>query len=218
MLPTPCDLALTDRQRMDVELAHGGAISKAWEERAAWTAVPLNPGDVLCFGSHLAHRSGPNQTTTRRAMIYATYHGRSDGLDLRQKYYSHRRENFPPENGKHGSHLRLAHLTSPQSALLVRITAKVTRHTRSPRPSCQRQQSSRKLQRFNLYIEEVNEQSGWSRRSYKPSGQFDKRIRSQLRRAQNIRSASPKHYRNTTTGLRLRAYLSTSREISRQGR
>jgi hypothetical protein len=148
-----CDLVLTDWQKIDVELAHGGAISKAWEERAEWTAVPLNPGDVLLFGSHLAHRSGPNRTTARRAMIYATYHGKGDGLDLRQKYYAHRRENFPPENGKHSEHFWLIYLTKPQSASQGRITVKATKHTHSPRPSCQRQQSSRRPRRCSLYIE-----------------------------------------------------------------
>jgi len=93
-----CIEVVPGSHKMDVELAHGGAISRPWEASHEWTAVPLHPGDVLLFGSHLAHRSGSNQTNTRRSMIYATYHGKSDGLDLRQKYYKHRRENFPPDH------------------------------------------------------------------------------------------------------------------------
>jgi ectoine hydroxylase-related dioxygenase (phytanoyl-CoA dioxygenase family) len=99
-LENGCIEVVPGSHKMDVELAHGGAISKAWEDDHEWTAVPLRPGDVLLFGSHLAHRSGPNRSSTRRSMIYATYHGKSDGEDLRQRYYKHRRENFPPDNGE----------------------------------------------------------------------------------------------------------------------
>ncbi|EXJ75417.1 uncharacterized protein A1O5_02113 [Cladophialophora psammophila CBS 110553] len=93
-----CIEVVPGSHRMDVELSHGGAISKAWENSQEWTKVPLRPGDVLLFGSHLAHRSGPNHTTSNRSSIYATYHGKSDGVDLRQRYYKHRRENFPPDH------------------------------------------------------------------------------------------------------------------------
>ena len=101
-LENGCIEVVPGSHKMDVALAHGGAISKSWEESHQWTPVPLHPGDVLLFGSHLAHRSGANRTTRRRSMIYATYHGKSDGEDLRQKYYKHRRENFPPDHGKSG--------------------------------------------------------------------------------------------------------------------
>ena len=86
--------------KMDVEFSHGGAISQAWQDSHEWTQVPLHPGDILLFGSHLAHRSGPNRTNSSRSMIYATYHGKNDGENLRQEYYRHRRENFPPDSGK----------------------------------------------------------------------------------------------------------------------
>ncbi|KAI1629766.1 hypothetical protein EDD37DRAFT_67117 [Exophiala viscosa] len=93
-----CIEVVPGSHEMDVELSHGGAISKAWEDSHEWTQVPLHPGDVLLFGSHLAHRSGPNRTNGSRSMIYATYHGKSDGENLRQEYYEHRRENFPPDH------------------------------------------------------------------------------------------------------------------------
>jgi ectoine hydroxylase-related dioxygenase (phytanoyl-CoA dioxygenase family) len=60
----------------------------------------LFPGDILFFGSHLEHRSGPNNTSKPRAMVYATYHGATDGSDLREKYYAHRRATFPPDHGE----------------------------------------------------------------------------------------------------------------------
>ncbi|KAL6251431.1 hypothetical protein RBB50_001640 [Rhinocladiella similis] len=93
-----CIEVVPGSHKMNVELSHGGAISQAWQDSHEWIKVPLHPGDVLLFGSHLAHRSGPNRTNTSRSMIYATYHGKSDGENLRQEYYRHRRENFPPDS------------------------------------------------------------------------------------------------------------------------
>jgi 2-aminoethylphosphonate dioxygenase len=75
----------------------GGHITREWEESQTWLPVPLAPGDMLIFGSHLAHRSGPNNSTRERAMIYATYSAKRDGTDLRERYYADRRDNFPPE-------------------------------------------------------------------------------------------------------------------------
>lgn len=86
--------------KMDVDLAHGGRIAESWIERNTWLPVPLAPGDVLLFGSHLAHRSGPNYTSSRRASLYATFSGKADGKDLREKYYAHRRIAFPPDHGE----------------------------------------------------------------------------------------------------------------------
>ncbi len=54
--------------------------------------------DILFFGSHLAHRSGPNKTPKPRAMVYATYAATAEG-NLRDKYYEHRRATFPPDHG-----------------------------------------------------------------------------------------------------------------------
>jgi ectoine hydroxylase-related dioxygenase (phytanoyl-CoA dioxygenase family) len=68
--------------KMDVELVNGGRISGRWAENHEREPVPLEPGDVLFFGSHLAHKSGPNRSTKRRTSLYATFHGKSDGLKL----------------------------------------------------------------------------------------------------------------------------------------
>jgi ectoine hydroxylase-related dioxygenase (phytanoyl-CoA dioxygenase family) len=54
---------------MNVELSHGGAISKTWEDAHEWTPVPLQPGDMLLFGSHLAHRSAANKTSQSRSSV-----------------------------------------------------------------------------------------------------------------------------------------------------
>lgn len=85
--------------RMNVELAEGGRISEGWERRHEWVPVPLAAGDMLLFGSHLAHRSAANATSASRSSVYATYHARADGEGLRERYYVDRRENFPPDHG-----------------------------------------------------------------------------------------------------------------------
>ncbi|KKK12542.1 hypothetical protein ARAM_003073 [Aspergillus rambellii] len=84
--------------KMDIEFAAGGRILPAWENAHEWVSVPLEPGDVLIFGSHLAHRSAENKTDKGRASLYATFYPRSQGEDLRERYYRHRMENFPPDH------------------------------------------------------------------------------------------------------------------------
>ena len=94
--------------RMNVDFAQGGRISTEWEAAHEWIPVPLQSGDVLIFGSHLAHRSVANSTDRPRASLYATFHAQSDGLDLRKQYYEHRRKMFPPDHGEcfHGIEAR----------------------------------------------------------------------------------------------------------------
>jgi ectoine hydroxylase-related dioxygenase (phytanoyl-CoA dioxygenase family) len=83
--------------KMNVDLANGGRLSEAWIAKHEWVPVLLEAGDILFFGSHLAHRSGPNRTAGRRASLYATYAAKRDGEDLRERYYAHRRIAFPPD-------------------------------------------------------------------------------------------------------------------------
>lgn len=93
-----CVEVVRGSHKMEVTFSTGGAITPSWESSHEWLPVPLEPGDLLIFGSHLAHRSGPNKTDTSRNSVYATYHGRSDGEDLRKKYYEDRRAKFPPDH------------------------------------------------------------------------------------------------------------------------
>lgn len=102
--------------KMDVVFQEGGKIHPDWEAVHEWVPVPLHPGksvfslwwmdvdlgsgDILFFGSHLAHRSGPNRTEKSRIMVYATYACETDGKYLREKYYEHRRIAFPPDHGR----------------------------------------------------------------------------------------------------------------------
>ena len=113
--------------RMDVELSHGGHISEAWENSQSWVSVPLERGDMLIFGSHLAHRSARNLTSAKRASLYATYHMRADGDDLRAKYYAHRRANFPPDHGKSSSTLQIFLLFLSECCMLIYFVTKRAR-------------------------------------------------------------------------------------------
>lgn len=51
-------------------------------------------GQVLIFGSYLAHRSAANNSSSDRKALYATYNRASEG-DLRTSYYEDRRKNWP---------------------------------------------------------------------------------------------------------------------------
>lgn len=95
-----CVEVVPGSHKMDVELVEGGAISQEWEKCHAWIPCELAPADLLIFGSHLAHRSAKNETDRSRASVYATYSRKSDGIDLRSRYYLDRRENFPPDHGE----------------------------------------------------------------------------------------------------------------------
>lgn len=145
--------------KMSVPLAEGegGRIDSAWEKQANWVQLPLRPGDIVLFGSHLAHRSAPNRSTTSRASIYATYHCKKDGLDLRERYYADRRVNFPPEYGK----LTLASVPCLNVTWL--IGALVCNHRKRSFPRLQRRHVPLRL---SLFLERQRR----SRRSSKLTG------------------------------------------------
>ncbi|EJT96646.1 PhyH-domain-containing protein [Dacryopinax primogenitus] len=80
----------------DIPLNKDHTIKKEWEDGHEWVPVPLDTGDMLIFGSFLAHRSGPNNSPHGRAAIYATYNAMSEGGDQHDDYYAHRRKIWPP--------------------------------------------------------------------------------------------------------------------------
>ncbi|KAM3547800.1 hypothetical protein MY1884_009436 [Beauveria asiatica] len=69
-------------------------IEKSWVESQTWTPVELEAGELLIFTSYLAHRSGPNTSSSDRRAIYATYNCASEG-DLHKGYYEHRKKEWP---------------------------------------------------------------------------------------------------------------------------
>ncbi|WFD00954.1 2-aminoethylphosphonate dioxygenase [Malassezia yamatoensis] len=82
--------------KMQVPIGDDNCIKSDWEKEQTWVPVALQPGDTLIFGSFLAHRSGSNNSSKRRAAIYATFNALSDGGDQRAAYYVKRRKEWPP--------------------------------------------------------------------------------------------------------------------------
>lgn len=99
--------------RMEVPLGADRCIEPAWVKSHNWTACDLHPGtnlesghvlvrhaysrnvgDILVFGSYLAHRSGANTSSTDRRAIYATYNCAAEG-DLHDEYYVDRQKLWP---------------------------------------------------------------------------------------------------------------------------
>ncbi|QKX63780.1 uncharacterized protein TRUGW13939_10951 [Talaromyces rugulosus] len=80
--------------REHVPLGSDRCIGPSWVESHTWVPCNLSPGDILLFGSYLAHRSGPNRSSKDRKAIYATYNSASEG-ELHDKYYQDRRELWP---------------------------------------------------------------------------------------------------------------------------
>lgn len=56
-------------------------------------------GHIFVFGSHLAHRSGPNNSDSDRKAIYAMYNCKSEG-DVHDTYYVDRANLWRPTHKK----------------------------------------------------------------------------------------------------------------------
>lgn len=69
-------------------------IDPAWVAGQQWMPVELRAGELLIFGSYLAHRSGPNKSSSSRKAIYATYNCKREG-DLHDAYYEDRARLWP---------------------------------------------------------------------------------------------------------------------------
>ena len=65
--------------RLEIAIADDNCIEQEWVRNQEWTPVELNAGEVLIFGSYLAHRSAANHSDQDRRALYATYNGSTDG-------------------------------------------------------------------------------------------------------------------------------------------
>ncbi|KAL0063550.1 hypothetical protein AAF712_009559 [Marasmius tenuissimus] len=79
-----------------IPLGEDQCISDEWCAKQTWTPVPLETGQLLIFGSYLAHRSADNKSPNGRAAIYVTYNALSEGGDMHEAYYENRRQHWPP--------------------------------------------------------------------------------------------------------------------------
>ncbi|KAJ5912587.1 hypothetical protein N7504_001470 [Penicillium tannophilum] len=80
--------------RMQIPLGSDRCIEPEWVQSNTWTSCDLLPGDILVFGSYLAHRSGANTSTKDRRAIYATYNCAAEG-NLHDQYYADRKNLWP---------------------------------------------------------------------------------------------------------------------------
>lgn len=55
--------------KMELEFTEHGRVQESWEKKREWVAVPMQPGDLLIFGSHLVHRATENKTNEGRASL-----------------------------------------------------------------------------------------------------------------------------------------------------
>ncbi|KAJ5387284.1 Phytanoyl-CoA dioxygenase [Penicillium cosmopolitanum] len=80
--------------RMEIPLGKDRCIEPTWVNGHTWTPCDLEPGDILVFGSYLAHRSGANTSSKDRRAIYATYNRAAEG-NLHDQYYADRQKLWP---------------------------------------------------------------------------------------------------------------------------
>ena len=79
---------------MTVPVAKDNCLEPKWVSEQTWTPAELAPGELLVFGSYLAHRSGANTSEKDRKAIYATYNCKREG-DLHDDYYADRAKEWP---------------------------------------------------------------------------------------------------------------------------
>ncbi|TVY81038.1 Phytanoyl-CoA dioxygenase [Lachnellula suecica] len=89
-----CIEVVEGSHKMHVPIGNDNCIKPEWVQAQKWLHVELKAGDLLIFGSSLAHRSGPNLSAEGRRAVYATYNCKSEG-DLHDAYYEKRARLFP---------------------------------------------------------------------------------------------------------------------------
>ncbi|KAH7400303.1 hypothetical protein BKA64DRAFT_622965 [Cadophora sp. MPI-SDFR-AT-0126] len=80
--------------KMDVPIGSDNCITPEWVAAQKWVHVEMKAGEMMIFGSSLAHRSGPNASTKDRRALYATYNSKSEG-NLHDAYYERRAKLYP---------------------------------------------------------------------------------------------------------------------------
>lgn len=80
--------------KMQIPLGSDRCIEPEWVKSHTWVPCDLKAGDILVFGSYLAHRSGANTSSKDRRAVYATYNRAAEG-NLHEPYYEDRRKLWP---------------------------------------------------------------------------------------------------------------------------
>ncbi|KAJ7762992.1 hypothetical protein B0H16DRAFT_1528405 [Mycena metata] len=92
-----CLEVVAGSHKIDIPVGTDHCLDETWCANQAWTPLYLDRGQFVVFDSHLAHRSGTNNTTNGRAAIFATYNAStgSGDDDKRAVYYNDRRKLWP---------------------------------------------------------------------------------------------------------------------------
>ncbi|TGO48255.1 hypothetical protein BOTNAR_0485g00010 [Botryotinia narcissicola] len=85
--------------KVDIPISSDKTLEKSWVESQEWIPVNLEPCDILIFGTSFAHRSGPNNSTDDRRVLYATYNRAVDG-DNHDAYYLERSKRYPSTHNR----------------------------------------------------------------------------------------------------------------------
>ncbi|KAJ7930865.1 hypothetical protein B0H13DRAFT_2530751 [Mycena leptocephala] len=90
-----CLEVVAGSHEIDIPVGIDHCLDESWSNNQTWTSLHLQRGQFVIFDSHLAHRSGPNDTKSGRAAIFATYNALAGAGDKRAAYYADRRKLWP---------------------------------------------------------------------------------------------------------------------------
>ncbi|KAF7303928.1 Epoxidase subunit a [Mycena indigotica] len=88
-------VAGTHKLHSNIPVGQDHCLDADWIATQTWIPLYLERGQIVVFDSHLAHRSGENQTDKGRAAIFATYNALNGAGDQHQAYYVDRRKLWP---------------------------------------------------------------------------------------------------------------------------
>ncbi|KAL2061153.1 hypothetical protein VTL71DRAFT_7426 [Oculimacula yallundae] len=89
-----CLEVVDESHKVEVPIGSDNCIVPNWVQAQKWVPVEMKAGDMMIFGSSLAHRSGPNASEKDRRAVYATYNSNTEG-DLHDAYYERRAKLWP---------------------------------------------------------------------------------------------------------------------------
>ncbi|KAJ6574476.1 epoxidase subunit A [Mycena capillaripes] len=90
-----CLEVVAGSHKVDIPVGNDHCLDDSWCDNQTWTPLHLQRGQFVVFDSHLAHRSGANNTSSGRAAIFATYNALAGAGDKRAAYYADRRKLWP---------------------------------------------------------------------------------------------------------------------------
>ena len=106
-----------------IGLTEDGILAQVAEASLDFTPCEMEPGDVAVFSSYIPHRSRPNHSGERRALLYLTYNAQREGY-LRDEYYRHKRAALKSGQLSLIKHFQGVALSSPEVPDQQPITAR----------------------------------------------------------------------------------------------